>query len=109
MILRTRHAAEHERKFMIGGVREGQRLRCVWAVSARGSALDVLRLTLGVLRGLAGLLQAVLLALLDPRIPGEETGLLQRRTLFAVEFAERPRHRETQCAGLASHATAAEV
>src|SRR5512133_2507244 len=36
------------------------------------------RLALGVLRGLPGALQAVLLALLHPRVAGEEAGLAER-------------------------------
>src|SRR5688572_1206840 len=46
-------------------------------------------LSLGVLRGLAGLLEAVLLRLLLARVTREEARLLQRRTLLGVELDER--------------------
>ena len=46
-------------------------------------------LPLGVLRSLAGLLQAVLLRLLLPRVAGEEARLLQRGAQLGVELAER--------------------
>src|SRR5580693_31224 len=63
-------------------------------------------LPLGVLRRLPGLLQAVLLALLDPGVPGHETGLLQRRAVLRVDQHQRPGHAEAQRAGLPGDATA---
>src|SRR5690348_18504610 len=58
------------------------------------------KLPLGVLRCLPGLLQTVLLALLDPGIPGQEAGLLQRRPVLRVDQGQRPGHAEAQRAGL---------
>src|SRR6476646_3252070 len=46
-------------------------------------------LALGVLRSLAGLLEPVLLALLDPRVAGEEAGLLQRRAVVGLDLLQR--------------------
>src|SRR6267378_1698258 len=63
-------------------------------------------LPLGVLRRLAGLLQAVLLALLDPGVPGQEAGLLQRRAVFRVHQGQRPGHAEAQRARLPGDAAA---
>ena len=47
------------------------------------------RLALGVLRGLAGLLQAVLLALLLAGVAGEQPGLLQGGAQLGVELDDR--------------------
>src|SRR5690349_9758680 len=58
------------------------------------------KLPLGVLRCLPGLLQTVLLALLDPGVPGQEAGLLQRRPVLRVDQGQRPGHAEAQRAGL---------
>src|SRR5262245_50887083 len=63
---------------------------------------------LRVLRRLAGLLQAVLAALLLPRVAHEQPGLLEGRTQLVVEGHERARDAETQRAGLAAHAAAVE-
>src|SRR5690242_7191392 len=63
-------------------------------------------LPLGVLRRLAGLLQAVLLALLDPGVPGQEAGLLQRRAVLRVHQGQRPGHAEAQRARLPDAAAA---
>src|SRR5205085_12403271 len=54
------------------------------------------RLPLGVLRRLPGLLQPVLLPLLDPGVPGQEARLLQRRAVLRVDQGERPGHTEAQ-------------
>src|SRR5579871_6062104 len=70
----------------------------------RGRALP-----LGVLRRLPGLLQPVLLALLDPGVPGEEPGLLQRRAVLRVDQGERPGHAEAQRARLAGDAAAGDA
>src|SRR5215469_12494099 len=64
------------------------------------------RLALGVLRCLAGLLEAVLLPLLDPRVSGEEPCLLQRRAVLRVHEDQRAGHAEPQRAGLPGHAAA---
>src|SRR5439155_5264375 len=53
-------------------------------------------LPLGVLRRLAGLLQPVLLALLDPGVPGQEAGLLQRRAVLRIHQGQCPGHAEAQ-------------
>src|SRR5688500_15663277 len=64
-------------------------------------------LTLAVLRRLARLLQPVLLPLLDPRVAGQEAGLLQRRPVgFGIGFVECPRDAQSQRAGLAGRAAA---
>src|SRR3954468_19097959 len=75
----------------------------------RRGARRALRSALRVLRGLAGLLEAVLLAFLDPRVTGEEAGLLQRRAVVRVVRDERPGDAEAQRAGLAGDAAATQV
>src|SRR5580658_8372813 len=94
-------------------VRLGSRaLCCAWPRGPRllgplsGLRLAARHLPLGVLRCLPGLLQTVLLALLDPGVPGQEPGLLQRRAVLRVEQGERPGHAEAQRAGLAGDAAA---
>src|SRR5262249_26304629 len=67
------------------------------------------RLALGVLRSLAGLLQAVLLGLGDARVTGQEAGLLECRPVVRVDLGERASTREPQRAGLTGDATAAKV
>src|SRR6266568_4577231 len=57
-------------------------------------------LPLGVLRRLPGLLEPVLLPLLDPGVPGQEAGLLQRRAVLRVHQGQRPGHAEAQRARL---------
>src|SRR6516225_7615951 len=63
-------------------------------------------LALGVLRSLAGLLEAVLLPLLHPGVPGEEAGLLQRRAVLRVDQRQRASQAEPQGARLTGDATA---
>src|ERR1700733_16210846 len=63
-------------------------------------------LPLGAMRCLPGLLQAVLLPLLDPGVPGHEAGLLQRRAVLRVDQDQRPGHAEAQRAGLPGDAAA---
>src|SRR5216683_273865 len=63
-------------------------------------------LALRVLRRLARLLQAVLLALLDPRVPGQEASLLEERAVVHVDQLERPRDPQPQGARLAGDAAA---
>src|ERR687896_1615758 len=72
----------------------------VIAARARWSAL-------AVLRSLAGLLEAVLLPLLDARVAGEEPGALQRRTVVDVDGLQGARDAETQSTRLAGDAAAA--
>src|SRR5438874_152950 len=94
-----------------------KRLRCPASAISLRSLLCWLRwrarqaprgrhLPLGVLRRLAGLLQAVLLALLDPGVPGQEAGLLQRRAVLRVHQGQRPGHAEAQRARLPGDAAA---
>src|SRR2546430_925733 len=64
---------------------------------------------LAVLGRLAGLLQTVLLALLDPRVTGEEAGLLQRLPGVAVPLDQRAGDGQAQRAGLPGDAAALEV
>src|SRR3984957_19689194 len=63
-------------------------------------------LPLGVLGRLPGLLQAVLLALLDPGVAGHEPGLLQRRAVLRVDQDQRAGDAEAQRARLAGHSAA---
>ena len=64
---------------------------------------------LAVLGRLAGLLEAVLLALDDPGVAGEEAGLLQRRAVLGVGLDQRAGDRQPQRAGLARRAAAVQV
>src|SRR5271169_4013087 len=77
--------------------------RVRWRVLDR---LAARHLPLGVLRCLPGLLQAVLLALLDPGVPGHEAGLLQRRAVLRVYQDQRAGHAEAQGARLPGDAAA---
>src|SRR4029453_13722268 len=61
---------------------------------------------LGELLRLAGLDEAVLLALLLPRIAGGEAGLFHNNPLVRVEPRQRASDRHAQRAGLPGHATA---
>ena len=63
-------------------------------------------LALGVLGRLAGLLQPVLLALLDPGVPGQEAGPLQRRPVLRVDQSQRPGDAQPQRARLPGDAAA---
>src|SRR5215213_10231686 len=62
-------------------------------------------LALRVLGRLAGLLQAVLLALLHPRVAGQEPGLLQVGAGLRIELHEGAGDAHAQGTGLAGHAT----
>src|ERR1041384_6824917 len=64
---------------------------------------------LAVLRSLTGLLQTVLLALLDPGVAGEEAGLLERGPVVGVHLDERAGDRQAQRAGLPGDPAALEV
>src|SRR5215207_4044165 len=63
---------------------------------------------LGVLGSLAGLLEPVLLALLDPRVPGEEAGLLESRAVVRLDLDEGAGDGQAQGAGLTGDAAALE-
>src|SRR5690606_14288270 len=66
------------------------------------------RSALAVLWRLAGLLQAVLLRLLHPRVAGEEARPLERDPQLGVELNERAGDAEPERPGLAGHAAAAQ-
>ena len=67
------------------------------------------RSALAVLRRLAGLLEAVLLALDGPRVAGQEAGLLQRRPVLGLHQDQRPGDGQAQRTGLPGRAAAIEV
>src|SRR5688572_5183913 len=71
---------------------------CTSDPSGRSALRELLRL--------AGLDEAVLLALLLPRVAGEEACLLEDDALLRVDLGERAGDRHAQRAGLAGHATA---
>src|SRR5947208_1725516 len=81
-------------------------LLCWCALASSRPAPRGRHLPLGVLRRLAGLLQAVLLALLDPGVPGQEAGLLQRRAVLRIHQGQCPGHAEAQRARLPGDAAA---
>src|SRR4051812_27270239 len=65
---------------------------------------------LAVLRSLAGLLEAGLLALLDAGVARQEAGLLERGAVgLEVDLVERAGHAEAQRAGLAGRAAAVDA
>src|SRR3970282_1606613 len=67
-------------------------------------------LPLGVLGGLAGSLEPVLLALLHPRVAGQESGLAEREAMaVGIELQERPGDPVADGSGLAGHATALDL
>src|SRR6185437_13557584 len=66
-------------------------------------------LTLGVLGRLTSLLQPVLLALLHPGVPGQEAGLLQRRTVVGLDADQRAGDGQPQRTGLAGDAAAGQA
>src|SRR3954454_9485696 len=63
-------------------------------------------LPLGVLRSLAGLLQAVLLALLGARVAGEKAGPLERYALLGIELGQGAGDAEPQRTGLTRYPAA---
>src|ERR1700741_3824628 len=67
------------------------------------------RSALAVLRRLAGLLEAVLLALDGPRVAGQEAGLLQRGPVLRLHQDQRPGDGQAQRAGLTGRAATIEV
>src|SRR6516164_6182345 len=74
--------------------------------------ISVLRfavLALGVLRRLPGLLQPVLLALLDPGVTGQETSPLQGGAVLRVHQGERARDPQPQRSCLAGHPAAGDA
>src|SRR6185369_15813018 len=67
-------------------------------------------LPLGVLGCLAGALETVLLALLHPRVAGEEAGLAERQAVRGlVDLEQGPGDAVADRAGLARHATALDL
>src|SRR5205823_8915647 len=80
-----------------------ERANCV---RAEGAAHAWTGSALGVLGRLACLLEAVLLALLHPRVASEETCLLQGRAILRLQIDEGSRDGQAERAGLARHATA---
>ena len=86
------HAARSERGPV--RVREGRRERPgrprERGAPGRPSDVRALRSALRVLRSLTGLLETVLLALLDPGVTGEEAGLLQRRAVVGLVRRSAP-------------------
>ena len=78
------------------------------AVGAEPQHARAGRLPLGVLRRLAGLLEAVLAALLLARVAREQPGLLQRGPRVGVERDQRTGDAEPDRAGLAADAAAVE-
>src|SRR4051812_4877920 len=98
-----------------GGVVERTRQRRETAGPAPGvgrtrpSVRRGARSALRVLRSLAGLLETVLLALLDAGVTGEEAGLLQSRAVVRLVGDQGAGDAEAQCAGLAGDAAAAQV
>ena len=72
----------------------------------RREARPAARSALAVLRRLAGLLEAVLLAFLLARIAGEEAGRLEGATVLGVEFDKATSDPEAQRTSLAGGATA---
>src|SRR3954454_14736195 len=66
------------------------------------------RSALRVLRRLAGLLQAVLLALRRAGVAGQEAGLLEGRTVLGLDLDQRAGDGQAQRACLAGHAAALE-
>src|SRR5690625_577902 len=67
------------------------------------------RSALAVLRGLAGLLQSVLLALDLTRVAGQEAGLLEHRAVLRGDQDPRPGDRQAQRPGLPGRPAAVEV
>src|SRR6185503_11036844 len=67
-------------------------------------------LALGVLRRLAGALEAVLLALLHPRVAGEQARLAQLQAMgLRIELEQRPGDAVADCAGLAADPAALDL
>ena len=66
-------------------------------------------LALGVLRGLARLLQAGLLALLGPRVAGEEAAALELAAQLGVDLGQRPGDPVAHRPGLAADAAAVDA
>src|SRR5690606_36456312 len=84
-----------------------RRSRASCAKRDLGGAILRARSALGVLRRLAGLLEAGLLALDDARVATEETGLLEgRAVVLLVDLVQRAGHTEAHSASLAGRAAA---
>src|SRR5688572_24450790 len=81
-----------------------------WTPASRSSFRETLTLvdkqpplTLAELEAATRSLLSVLLALLDPRVAGQETGLLQALAQLEVHHAERAGDAVAQGAGLGGH------
>src|SRR5512143_1771924 len=70
------------------------------------AGLEVKRLALAELEPAAGALLSVLLALLDPRVAGQEAGLLELAPQLGVELAQGPRDAVADRPGLRADAAA---
>src|SRR5262249_9748530 len=79
------------------------------AVGAEIAAHARTRSALRVLGRLTGLLEAVLLTLLHPRIASEEACLLEGWAILRLQIDEGPRDGQAERAGLARDATAPEA
>src|SRR5690606_15071101 len=87
-----------------------RRSRASCAQRDRGGAVLRGRSALGVLRRLAGLLEAGLLALDDARVATEEPGLLEgRAVVLLVDLVQRAGHAEAHGPGLTGRAAAGEA
>src|SRR5450830_1879945 len=76
-----------------------------WSEPPRPSLSAIARSALGILRSLAGLLEAGLLALDNASVPSQEPGLLERCAVgLGVDPVERPGDAEAQCSGLTRRA-----
>src|SRR5215218_1736560 len=83
-------------------------MRPTWSLSVPEERLE--GSALAVLRRLAGLLETGLLTLGRASVAGQQTGLLERRTVgVEVDRVEATRHTEAEGAGLAGDATAVDA
>src|SRR5262249_53932707 len=98
------------KQFTPGRSRRPSALACPGPVPGLGPASawaqPLAELPLGVLRRLAGLLQTVLLALLDPGVAGQEASPLKYRAVLRVDQDQRPGDAQPQRPRLAGDAAA---
>src|SRR4051794_19946241 len=97
-------AAARPRARTNSGVRSALATPRTPSVPNRRVTEDRRRLSLGVLGGLPGLLQAVLLAFLLASVTGEEAGTLQGGPQLLVQVDQAPGNAEAEGAGLAGDA-----